>query len=468
MVNLKKPAQNRRSANKRGSILNHLKLFLEDVFSGQQLNNPKLLVAFSGGLDSAVLLHGLHKLQAEVSFQLSAMHVHHGLSENADSWTKFCAETCAKLNIPLTVSKVEVDKKSGLGIEAAARIARYQSLSSVDIDFICLAHHQDDQAETLLLQLARGAGVKGLAGMARLDVERKLIRPLLCFSRNELEAYANQNLLHWVEDESNDDTQYDRNFMRQDILPLLSQRYPAIAQTLSRSARNLADASILLDDLAHIDAIEALEMIEKNQHINLTELNKLSTQRQANLIRWWLAQHEISMPSQQQLQQIQQQLLHAKSDAAVKIKVSDQLNLMCYQAHACLVKVSAEQMPINLLWQGEEIVVLPNQSRLFFTRQMGKGLAFQRGGSDLKLRIKNREGGERFKPDAGRPSRTLKYVLQASKMPPWQREQLPLIFMDETLVYIPNLGASADLQAKENEMGCVITWQQTTGSDHEP
>lgn len=442
-------------ANKRDSIQNNIQSVLADVFSAQNLANPHLLVAFSGGLDSSVLLHLLAQLPTKLPFRLAAMHVHHGLSANADAWAAFCAKTCDDLNIPFHLKKVKVDKSSGFGVEATARNARYQALASMQADFTCLAQHQDDQAETLLLQLARGAGVKGMAGMAQVDFQRKLLRPLLHLRRAELETYAKQHHLQWIEDESNADTSFDRNFMRHDALPMLRKRYPAIAQTLSRSAENLAEASALLDDLAHIDANNSV----KNQSVCLVSLQGLSEARQANLVRWWLGQHQISMPSALQLQQILQQLLQAKSDALVKVKVAESLYIRRYQAHAYLVKECAVSSPINLLWHGEDVVNLPDNSRLIFSKKMGEGLAIQRNGGEIKLRIRNREGGERFKPELGRPSRTLKYVLQSMEIPPWQREKLPLIFMDEALAYIPNLGVSAELRAKENEMGCVITWQ---------
>ena len=439
----------------RDSLLSHIHQVLAGTFLAQKLNHPHLLIAFSGGLDSTVLLYALAKLQAELPFTLSAMHVHHGLSCNADAWADFCTKTCDALNIPLQIQIVKIDRNSGLGIEAAARNARYAALNQADADFICLAHHQNDQAETLLLQLARGAGAKGLAGMAQLDAERKLLRPLLDCSRKQLEAYAKQHHLQWIEDESNGDTQFNRNFIRHEVLPALQKRYPAIAQTLSRSAENLAEASDLLDDLAQIDTNHCVE----NQSINLTILRDLSQARQANVMRWWLAQNNVNMPSTQQMQQMLQQLLQAKLDAAVKLKVSETQYIRRYQSNAYLVGECTELPPINLLWQGEEIVNLPNHSRLIFTKKMGEGLAFQRGGSDIKLRIKNRQGGERFKPDLARPSRTLKVVLQASDMPPWQRAQLPLIFMDETLAMIPNVGVDAHLKAATHELGLQVTWE---------
>ena len=435
-------------------VLEHqLKALLADVFLSQKRINPKLSVGFSGGLDSCVLLHLLANLRKTLLFQLSAHHVNHGLSPNAESWANFCAEFCTNLNIPFTLSKVKVEQNSGLGPEATAREARYKALIGVDADFICLAHHQDDQAETLLLQLARGAGVKGLAGMG--PINGKLLRPLLDAPRSALEAYASENKLTWINDESNADTKFNRNFMRHEILPKLEAQYPAIKQTISRSAAHLADCSALLDDLAELDAANALK--QNRQQFSLQILASLSAARANNVVRWWLAQNQLVMPSTPVLQQIVQQLLGAKNDAAVQIKISDSFNVRRYQGNAYLVLDMPASAPFNLLWQGEESVMLPDASRLFFTQKMGAGFALNRI-KNIKLRIKNREGGERFKPELGRPYRSLKQVLQTHAMPPWQREQLPLIFMDETLVIIPNVGVDANLQASIDEMGLLVTW----------
>ena len=451
--------------HKKSSLEHQLNTFLVNVFLSQKLINPNLAVALSGGLDSCVLLHLLANLRKTLPFQLQAHHINHGLSPNAASWASFCAEFCAKLNIPLTITKVTVEQNSGLGLEAAARAARYAALASTDADFICpdficpdficLAHHQDDQAETFLLQLARGAGVKGLAGMAAIDLNRKLLRPLLNAPRASLEAYASANKLTWINDESNADTKFDRNYMRHEVLPRLEKQYPAIKQTISRSAAHLADCSALLDDLAKLDATDALK--QNMQQLSLQILVSLNPARASNLVRWWLAQNKLTMPSQLQLLQIVQQLLGAKADATIQIKVSDSLTVRRYQGYAFLVPDIAVSEPINLLWQGEECMILPDNSRLVFTQKMGEGFALNRV-KNIKLRIKNREGGERFKPELGRPYRSLKQVLQTHAMPPWQREKLPLIFMDETLVIIPNVGVDANLQANKDEMGLVVNW----------
>ena len=443
-----------------------LKATLIDVFTQKKLANPKLgrpklLLAFSGGLDSTVLLHLLAECRKTLSFQLSAQHVHHGLSPNADDWADFCRQVCLKLNIPFALSKINVNKNSGLGTEATAREARYKALLSVDADFICpdfivLAHHQDDQAETLLLQLARGAGVKGLAGMAAMS--GKLLRPLLSVPRSHIEAYAKQHQLTWIEDESNANMQFYRNFMRHKVLPTLAQAYPSIRQTLGRSALHMATANHLLDELALIDALQAGFDANKNSTIFLTTLKNLSEPRVNNCLRWWLAQNGLQMPSQQQLQQITQQLMYAKQDAAIELKVSETYTLRRYQNHAYLVQDLPPNAPINWLWQGEDVIDLPNKTQLIFSKKMGEGIGLRKI-ENATLFIKFREGNERFLPQLGRPKRSLKVILQNHAMPPWQREQLPLIFLDKTLVIIPNIGVDAILQANKDEMGLKVSWQ---------
>lgn len=445
-----------------------LKTFLTDVFLSQSLVNPKLVVGFSGGLDSCVLLHLFAECNKTLPFQLQAHHVHHGLSPNADSWANFCQDVCAKLNIPLTMSKVKVNKNSGLGLEAAAREARYKALLASDAGFICLAHHQDDQAETLLLQLARGAGIKGLAGMAKLtnnkSDSKKLLRPLLDVSRATLEHYAKLHQLDWIEDESNTDTKFDRNFIRHEVLPILAKQYPAIQQTISRAAQHMAEANALLDEIAALDVAPCLDNQDSDNHainkqLNLQLLRQLSAPRINNSLRWWLAQHGLEGPSSSQLQQITQQLLHAKADTAIKIKVHQNITLRRYQGYAYLVDdVPNFDASFQLQWRGEDVVTLPDQSRLVFSQKLGEGIAL-RHIATKKLTIQYRQGGETIKPAVNRPTRRLNALLQTANMPPWQRERLPLLYLGADLVMLPDVAVDVHFKAKPDEMGLQVSWQ---------
>ncbi len=461
MASSKKLPKNSLAEKKSALFHNDLKRFLKHFFRQHQLARPTLLVAYSGGLDSTVLLHALRHVQNELPFHLRAMHIHHGLSPHADDWAKFCENIAISLDVPIEIVHVSVDTDSGLGVEATARHARYDALNAAPADFICLGHHQDDQAETILLQLARGAGVKGLAGMAQIDFKRRLIRPLLNTKRVDLKKYAERHQLQWIEDESNDDVKYDRNFMRHTLIPVFNERYADITKTLARSALHMGEASEMLDDLAALDAGQVLDQQKKFGALVLDALHLLSRARQGNLIRWWLAENHITMPSSALLQQIVEQLKSTKADAAIKIKVSDCLSIMRYKQRAYLVEEAKPSPHMNLLWQGEDMLTLPDMSRLFFSKKLGEGFAYQRS-NHIKLRIKNREGGEKFKPALGRPRRSLKTVLQESEIPPWQRQQLPLIFMDEVLVVIPNIGVDADMQAMSDEIGLSIRWEPAT------
>ena len=414
---------------------------------------PNLLLALSGGVDSCVLLHALVQAKKTHHFNLQAMHIHHGLSPNADAWADFCAKTCAAYQVPLEIAKVNVEKNAGLGVEAAAREARYQALFGANADYILLAHHQDDQAETLLLQLLRGAGLKGLSAMALHDTDRRLLRPLLDIPRAEIELYAKSAKLSWIEDESNLDTQYDRNYCRHEVMPELKARFPAAGATLARSATHIAEAADLLDELAQLDAENCI----LDQHLNLDALKSLSYPRVKNLTRWWLVSLGVRLPSKDRLDELLDQLLHAKVDASIKVIIEGK-TIRRYQRLAYLEQ-SAQALPFAMSWQGEQEISLPDGSVLSFELLIGQGLAVDRLGVD-RLRIESRQGGERFKPALNRPTRTLKHLLQESNFAPWLRDRLPLIYLEDTLAVVPGIGVSCLMQATEKEMGLVISWKR--------
>jgi len=453
------------SANNKASLSHQLQAFLKDVFLSQHLINPKLVLGLSGGLDSVVLLNLLADANKVIPYKLSAHHVHHGLSPNADAWANFCVDYCKQLNIPLSVSKVKISKNSGLGIESAARNARYQALLNDDADLICVAHHQDDQAETLLLQLARGAGVKGLAGMGAVNkLPRPLLRPFLDVPRSALETYAKAHKLNWVEDESNFDTKFDRNFMRHEVLPLLSLQYPAIRQTLARAANHLADADMMLDELAISDITACQPVQSQTKKIKLEPLLQLSDARTHNVLRYWLRKHACDMPSTAHLTQIRKQLFDAKPDASIKIKLSEGHVLRRFQGSAFIVenenvsKNGNSSIAFGLIWKGEKTITLPDQSRLIFSEKIGTGIAM-RHIENSQLLIRYRQGGETLKPAENRPSRSLKYLFQSSNIPPWQRERLPLLFLNDELVAVTDIAVDAKFVPTPEELGLCAHWQ---------
>lgn len=460
MASSKKLPKNKNTANAHDFLFDAVKQQLITLFKQQHLARPNLLVAYSGGLDSSVLLHLLAKLAETIPFHLSAMHVHHGLSPHADQWAASCEAFCKLLTIPFSLFCVNLNKQNGLGIEAEARQARYNALATAGADIVCLGHHQDDQAETLLLQLARGAGVKGLASMAITDNPRQLFRPFLNVARSQLLAYAEHHHLNWIDDESNEDTRFDRNFMRHQVMPLLDQQYPNIQQRLARTASHMAEASQLLDALAEVDAKAIIDHTAHNGALRLSLLIQLSQARQKNLVRWWLRQNHLAMPSTAVLDQIIQQLASPRVDTEVKVKVSDERFIMRYQGLAYLVVEPEITSDYDLTWQGEEMMVLPDLSRLFFTRKKGEGIDLVKISDTAQINIRKRQGGETIKPVSNRPARSLKQLFQECQLPPWQRQHLPLIYLADQLVVIPNIAIDVSVKAAKNQPSLSISWRQ--------
>lgn len=421
--------------------------------------NSRVCIALSGGVDSVVLLHLFAQLRTDYPMTLSAIHVHHGISVHADHWAQTCQQLCDQLAIPLQTCNINLHHRAELGLEAAARSARYAAFQQQHADFIALAHHRDDQVETLMLQLLRGAGAKGLAGMPVLRQpanQPAYIRPLLDIDRSCILDWANQHGLHWIDDESNLDTHYARNFLRHEILPRLNQRYPAWRATLARSAQNLGEAALLLDELAQLDAIDGI----KEQGISCHYLNQLSPPRARNLLRYFLSMHGVTMPSQIALTEMLEQLTQADADRNMAIH-HDGHTLHRFQHYGYLVKQFAAPAPDSRWhWQGEPQLALPALGgTLHFSYQPAPGLDLNKlHNINIRLRL----GGEMFRPDIKRPNHRLKSLLQEADIPPWQRDRIPLIYSDDTLIHVPGIGTAHDWQALPASQSLHIGW--ITGS----
>ncbi|MFH1873083.1 MAG: tRNA lysidine(34) synthetase TilS [Pseudomonadota bacterium] len=284
--------------------------------------NQSLVVAYSGGLDSTVLLHAANRLAGGVSCDLSALHVHHGLSANADAWAESCTSVCRALDIPLTVIQVDVPRCSGEGIEAAARRVRHQAFDAAPADWILLAHHADDQAETVLHNLLRGAGVRGAAAMP--EVRGRQIRPLLGLRRANLLTYAKRHRLTWIDDESNTDTRFTRNFLRREILPAISSRFPRASEHLAAAAGLFGEADSLLDDLARLDLGESPAEFPLPRKL----FTQMPDSRARNLLRAMLKWHHVQPPDAARLAEFVRQLLTAGSDRHPRIDL-ERYSLWC-------------------------------------------------------------------------------------------------------------------------------------------
>ena len=407
-------------------------------------------------MDSIVLLHVLQQLAAQNSWRLSALHVHHGISPRADEWVALCADLCTQLHIPLHIKHVDITPLRALGIEAAARKLRHAALASQAVDFVALAHHQDDQVETLLLQLLRGAGVKGAAAMPALShTQPVLIRPLLDVARTELLAYAQQHALRWVEDESNRDDTYPRNFLRQQVLPVVEQRFPAYRSTLTRSARHFAEASALLDQLARLDARGAMH----GDGLEVARLRALDPLRGKNLLRYFFVCRGAQLPDATRLPEMLRQLCAARDDAALRITFGS-WELRRYQGRAYALPLLPQTAAgFCVAWNGEDALALPQLGgTLHFAPCMGQGV--DRGKMDrAMLSVRLRQGAERIRAGLGRPTRSLSNLLQEHAMPPWQRERLPLLFCGDELVAVPGVAVASAWQAAPHEAGVNLAWQ---------
>lgn len=290
-----------------------------DFLDARTAPAERLTLGLSGGCDSVVLLHLLSQLK--LGGRLTAIHVHHGLSPNADAWAQFCREYCARLEVPLTVCRVNVDRSTGLGLEAAARAARYQAFSELAGDCLLLAQHRGDQAETVLLNLLRGSGVTGAAGMPaeRAFGQRRLLRPLLAVPRVEIEAYARANALAWVEDESNADIALTRNFVRHQALTAVSQRFPAAEAALAQAATNFGEALGLLDALAEVD----WQRVQAGEAARLADLRQLDLPRLKSLLRYRLRQLGWQVPVASRLEEFARQLQAARADRHPLLSLPD-------------------------------------------------------------------------------------------------------------------------------------------------
>jgi tRNA(Ile)-lysidine synthase len=421
----------------------------------QNKPNLEILLGFSGGLDSCVLLHLLANMQTQLDFKLKAIHVHHGLNSSADEWLNFCKEKCKLLEIELYDVKVRINEKRSLGIEGEARKLRYEAIKKKQKGVVALGHHQNDQAETLMLQLLRGSGLKGLAGMPEFDEKRKFWRPMLNIKKELLEKYASENNIEYIKDESNEDINFDRNFIRKKVLPLIESRYPSSIETISRSARNISEGHQINELLALDDSKNVMSV--DGGHLLIENLIKLSNLRAINLIRWWLSFNDLLMPSKKNVEELLRQVKLIKKDTSLNLKISNDRAIRAFGDKLFIVSMMSNLSSYHFKWSGQEEIELPNKSKLHFVKTKKGGLSLSKLGVNT-LDIKGRTGGEKLKPLPDQPSRSLKYLFQKADIPHWERDQFPLVYANEKLVAVPNLGIQFEYQSNIGEDGYQIKW----------
>ncbi len=401
---------------------------LQKLRAQLELHGKKFLCAFSGGLDSTVLLHAAARIPG---IQLRAIHIHHGLHADADKWTRHCEKFCLELNVELEVTRVVVNKSEGKGTEAAARHARYRAIEKHirDDEILLTAHHLQDQAETLLLRLLRGSGSQGLGAMRELSSTHgfRQLRPLLSVSKSDLQNYANTEKLSWVEDPSNEKTDFDRNYLRHDILPLLEKRWPQAAMNLARSAGLLAEEHQCLHEQSDIFLAE-IQGIDR-QAISVSGLLRHSKPWRAQILRAWISSLNASPLPANIFQEIEQSLLRAKLNANAQVRWAD---TEITRWRDCLY-LSATKTGISedwqCLWNGDGSFTMPNGDCWGFESRDPPtniaSLVHSTFGGNLSVSL--RKGGENIQLANREHHSSVKNCLQELGVPPWERRQLPFI-----------------------------------------
>jgi tRNA(Ile)-lysidine synthase len=426
--------------------------------------DARLCVALSGGVDSAALLQACHRIRArQPAVSLRAIHVAHGLQPAAADWPAICAALCARRDVPFETIDLQLVPPPGASVEAAARDARYAALQSrlAPGEALLTAHHQDDQLETVLLQLFRGAGLAGLAAMpasAPLG-HGLLLRPLLGVTRAEIDAYARAAGLGRIEDPTNLSPRFDRGLLRRDVIPVLRARWPSVARTVSRTARHAATAQELLDDLAAIDAADGIEV----DRLLVARCLALPRDRQANLLRWWLQSCGLGMPSEARLNSILDDLLPARAGAEPVVTwPTGEVRRHRGWLHA----MRPLEPVVRKAWilAVEKTLEAEGVGSIALVAGTGCGFSALRYPGPFELRV--REGGERLLPAGQRVEKSVTRLLREAGTEPWLRDRIPLIYSQGSLLAVGEEWIAAGAVAAAGEPGLAVRW--TRGVRHKP
>ena len=416
----------------------------------------RIAIAFSGGRDSVVLLDAAVAVADEASVETVAFHVEHGLSPNAGAWARFCAGACAARAVPCYVEEVTIARGARISVEAAAREARYAALASLaaahGVTAVLLAHHADDQAETTLLQLLRGAGPRGLAAMPKVRHDGRIqwLRPFLDLPRARIEAYARERSLAFVDDESNADARYRRNALRRDLVPVLRAIAPGYPSPLVRAASLQGEAAALLDDLAAMDARSGYDGVT----LDRATLAMLDGRRARNLLRWFLRQQGLPAPSRARLATMLRQLVHADADARVSVRHAG-ASVGVHRGRIIVHRVECE--PFARGWDGADSVTLPHGT-LSLVPGRGSGIAARHLRAP-GVTIRSGVDGERLALAGRAARRPVADLLREAGIPHWERRGLPRIYCGDALAAVAPLGVDAAFAAAPDEAARTIVWQ---------
>lgn len=439
----------------------------------------RLIVAYSGGLDSSVLLHLLHGFvnglaESEKRPSLHALHINHNLQVQSGQWADHCTKQAKKYGLTVHVMNAVVKKDGGKSLEEAAREARYLLFEQFvgEGDVLCLAHHQDDQAETLLLRLLRGSGPLGLSAMREQSTlaSAKLLRPLLAVSRDRLADYARKHHLSWIDDPSNQDLSFDRNYLRHEIIPRLKSRWPGVNKTLSRVTEINQATVTLLDEVAEQDYRD----IAQGQALNIAALQALSEPRLDNLLRYWLQKQGALLPSRHNLQRIRNELLSVQGSGEALVRWPG-ADVRAYQNRLYFVtNLPAVDLTDSVSWHfdGAPAALMLGEGRglLYCEKSQSGGLAaavLKQASQRGDLHIRWRQGGERCHPTGRGHSQRLKKLLQEYQVPPWLRDTFPLLYSADQCLAVPGLWVEKDYVAQAGDEAYVLSWSFYTEFQHQ-
>jgi tRNA(Ile)-lysidine synthase len=419
---------------------------------------PQLLVAVSGGLDSMLLLTLL--AERVNSKQLTAVHINHDISENAGNWQAQVAQYCQQLGVLLVTEKITLIN-SGEGLEAEARNARYEVFERLlePNGLLFLGHHADDQVETVLYRLMRGSGAKGLSGMPNKRVLGKgyVVRPFLDCAKSALENEAQLRNLTWIEDESNLDSRFDRNYLRNAVIPKISQRWPDYSQSIKRTAELSSESDQLAKELAVLD-LQALELKEERAgwSISIKAFLMLSPLRQKNILRYWSELQSLVPPGMTIIDEVLTSVLTARQDACPEVIWQSQ-RWSRFKNRLYLLQCTSQEFKAEQIfsWDMQNQLDLDVSNHLRVDKQKGQGIR-----STVKqVEIRFRRGGERCKPAGRSHSNSLKKLFLEYELVPWLRDRVPLFYVDEQLIAVGDLWVCEDWLAGSDEIGQMIHWQ---------
>jgi tRNA(Ile)-lysidine synthase len=418
----------------------------------------KFWLAYSGGMDSSVLLHLFYSNKEKIKLQIEVLYVNHGLQSEADDWAVFCQKQCEDYDFPFTELKISDSCPKGESVEAWAREKRYQLIDDImqPNDVLFSGHHKDDQVETFFLQALRGAGPRGLSAMPLIKKKKDTFyaRPLLNYSREEIKQYASEHDLNWQDDKSNSDSRYDRNYFRHKLSPIIESRWPAYRDTINRLIEHQKETRLMLDELAVEDINNAKRDNEFSLDINI--IKTLSQARQKNLMFAWLEQLNLQIPGSRHIEKIISDIINSDLEKSPCVNWADVEIRRYKNTLYAFKKMQDYDVDTEFKWQPESILNIFEETLI---AKPAKGIGLSQDKVDKNnFIVRFRKGGEKIKPDNASHSKTVKQLFQERSVLPWYRDKFPLVYINDELAAIPGFCVDKKYRAENDEPSWEIHW----------